>query len=431
MVTTHARLRHSKAAFPSERSPLRIAILGYRSDPNVGGQGVYVDYLSQSLAEAGAHVDVISGPPYPELTGDVRLLKIPSLDLYAQPHHGHYSLRPRHLLSPTDTYEYFGHLSGKFVEPYVFGQRAYRFLKQRVQDYDVILDNQTLANGTLRIQSSLKLPLVTMIHHPVTQDRTLALEAAQTWRQRWLIRRWYAFHHMQIRVARRLNVMTCPSEAAKNDIVDAFGIAPDRIHPIPLGVDQSAFRPRPHIQRSPKRIISTASADTPLKGLPVLLTAYRQLLDTHPGLELVVIGKLKNGQARRTLSELGLEHRVQFKSGLSRQELAEEFCRAAIAVTPSLYEGFGLPAAEAMSCGTPVIVTDGGALPEVAGKAGIVVPRGNANALATAIGDLLGRADARRSVGEACLKRAKAEFDWRRIAPRYLSLMEEARAHAC
>ena len=431
MVTARPRLRHSRVALPSKLAPLRIAILGYRSDSKVGGQGVYIDYLSQALSEAGAHVDVISGPPYPELSGDIRLLKIPSLDLYAQPHNGHYSLRPRHLLSKTDTCEYFGHLSGKFVEPYVFGERVYRFLKQRAHHYDVVLDNQTLASGMLRIQSGLGLPLVTMIHHPVTQDRRLALEAAETWRQRWSIKRWYAFHHMQIRVARRLKVMTCPSEAAKRDIVEAFGVDPDRLHPIPLGVDQSAFRPKPQIPRAKNRIISTASADTPLKGLPVLLKAYRQLLDNHPDLELVVIGKLRDGLARRMLGELGLEHCVQFKSGLTRRELAEEFCRATIAVTPSLYEGFGLPAAEAMSCGTPVIVTDGGALPEVAGDAGIVVPRGDADALAASIARLLDHADNRLSVGEACLMRARTEFDWRQIAPRYLSLMEEARANPC
>ncbi len=410
---------------------MRVAILSYRSSPNVGGQGVYVDYLSGALANAGASVDVISGPPYPELTGAVSLVRLPSLDLYAQPNHGHHALRPRHLLSPTDTYEYFGHLSGKFVEPYTFGQRAYAYLRQHRHRYDVILDNQTLAHGILRLQTRLDLPLVTMIHHPITRDRQLALDAAPDWGHRLLARRWYAFHRMQVRVARRLETITCPSEHARRDIVDAFGLQPGRIHPIPLGVDQSAFRPRPDIVRQTRRIISTASSDTPLKGLPILLEAYHRLLGSHPDLELVVIGKLRNGKARETLNALGLDGRVEFRSGLTRDELAREFCRATIAVTPSLYEGFGLPAAEAMSCGTPVIVTDGGALPEVVGPAGLVVPRGNPEALARAMADLLDHPGRRIAVGAACFERARAEFDWDRIAPRYLDLFEQAIARAC
>jgi glycosyltransferase involved in cell wall biosynthesis len=201
-------LEHPVGPIASRGVSLRIAVLSYRSDPNVGGQGVYVDYLTRALAQAGAQVDVISGPPYPSLDPRVKLIKLPSLDLYAQPHNGHYALRPHHLLSPTDTYEYFGHLSGKFVEPYTFGQRAYAHLKRRRGDYDVILDNQTLASGILKVQDVLKIPIVTMVHHPITRDRQMALDAAPDDLHRWLVRRWYAFHRMQIRVARRLHVLT-------------------------------------------------------------------------------------------------------------------------------------------------------------------------------------------------------------------------------
>ena len=412
-------------------APLRIAILSYRSDPKVGGQGVYVDYLSKALVEAGAKVDVISGPPYPQLSKDVRLVKLPSLDLYAKPNFGHWALRPHHLLSPTDTYEYFGHLSGKFVEPYTFGQRVFHHLKRVHDTYDVILDNQTLATGISRIASQLKRPLTTTIHHPITRDRKLALEAAPSWKHRLLVRRWYAFHRMQVRNARKLSMITCPSEHAKTDIVSEFGVAQDRIHPIPLGVDQATFQPCAETPRATQRIITTASSDTPLKGLHILLDAYAQILKTNPDAELIVIGKLRNGQARKKLKSLELDQRVTFKSDLSRDELAHEFRSATVAVTPSLYEGFGLPAAEAMSCGTPVIVTDGGALPEVAGDAGIVVPKGDAAALATSISQLLDDPDAQKRVGAACLKRAKATFDWDAIAPQYLAFFEEAIAAQC
>lgn len=421
-------LEHPAREIAQPAAPLRVAVLSYRSDPKVGGQGVYVDYLTRALTDAGARVDVISGPPYPTLDSRVRLIKLPSLDLYAQPHNGHLALRPKHLLSPTDTYEYFGHLSGKFVEPYTFGQRAYAYLKNRQTEYDVILDNQTLARGILKLQTKLRIPIVTTIHHPITRDRQLALEAAPGWRHRWLVRRWYAFHHMQMRVARQLKHVTCPSECAKRDIVDAFGIDPERITPIPLGVDRQAFFCMSDVPKAPRRLISTASADTPLKGLPILLKAYHQLLQDDPEIELIVIGKLRDGVALNTLRALGLEDKVVFKSGLSREDLAREFNRATIAITPSLYEGFGLPAAEAMSCGTPVIVSDGGALPEVAGDAGIVVPKGNPQALASAIASLLENPARRDAVAKACLERARCRFDWHSIAPRYLDLFHNAMA---
>jgi glycosyltransferase involved in cell wall biosynthesis len=414
-----------------QAAPLRIAILSYRSDPKVGGQGVYVDYLSKALVDAGARVDVISGPPYPELSKDVRLVKLPSLDLYAKPNFGHTALRPHHLLSPTDTYEYFGHLSGKFVEPYTFGQRVFAYMKRAHGQYDVVLDNQTLASGISKIASRLNRPLTTTIHHPITRDRKLALEAAPRWKHRLLVRRWYAFHRMQVRNARQLATITCPSEHAKSDIVSEFGVSPERIHPIPLGVDQVTFRPSANTSRAAQRIITTASSDTPLKGLHILLDAYAEILKTNPGAELVVIGKLRNGQARKRLKALDLESRVTFKSDLTREELAHEFRSATVAVTPSLYEGFGLPAAEAMSCGTPVIVTDGGALPEVAGEAGLIVPKGDPAVLAQAITGLLDDPDTQKRVGAACLKRAQARFNWDAIAPLYLSFFEEAIAAQC
>lgn len=425
----------SSGRLPRQRAigsePLRVAILSYRSDPKVGGQGVYVDYLSQALAKTGAKVDVISGPPYPELSQGVRLVKLPSLDLYSKPHFGHYALRPRHLLSPTDSYEYFGHLSGKFVEPYTFGQRAFAYLKRARDRYDVVLDNQTLADGVFKIGSKLRLPLTTIIHHPITRDRKLALQAAPSSKHQWLVRRWYAFHRMQVRNAQRLQMITCPSQHAKDDIVAEFGVAPERIFPIPLGVDQATFQPDPETPRVAQKIITTASADTPLKGLHILLEAYHKTLQTLPDAELLVIGKLRNGLAQKTLQRLNLEHRVQFKSDLTRDALAHEFRTASVAVTPSLYEGFGLPAAEAMSCGTPVIVTTGGALPEVVGDAGRIVPKGDADALAQEMTSLLQSPVKQQEIGQACLTRARAHFNWERIAPQYIAFFEQAMASAC
>lgn len=417
----------------SRAKPLKIGILSYRSTPTVGGQGVYVDYLSRALVEAGHEVDVISGPPYPDLDPQVGLVKLPSLDLYAQRFNGHLALRPRHLLSWADTYEYFAHLTGKFGEPYTFGRRVFAYLlqqKRQGRSYDVLLDNQTLSWGTLKAQEELDTPMATTIHHPITRDRRLALEAATGWKLPILVRRWYSFIPMQITVARRMRAITCPSSASKQDLVAEFGLDPARVHPIPLGVDQTAFRPRPEIARLPRRLLTTASADTPLKGLPILVEAYDRLLKTYPDLELLVIGKLRDGPAKKLIKKLGLQDRIQFRHGLPREELAEEFCRATMVVSPSLYEGFGLPAAEAMSCGAPVVVTDGGALPEVAGEAGVVVPKGDPAALAQGIAGLLEDPERRAAVAGACLARAKAVFDWRAVAPRYVALFDQVIAEA-
>ena len=412
-------------------SPLRVGILSYRSAPNVGGQGVYVEYLSRALVAYGHKVDVISGPPYPNLDAAVGRIELPSLDLYAQPHFGHFALRPRHLLSATDTYEYLGHLSGKFVEPYTFGRRAYKYLAQNGSNYDVILDNQCLSTGILRLQTELRLPLVTVIHHPITQDRRLALEAEPDRKRRWLIRRWYSFHHMQIRVARQLRSIVSPSQSARAHIAEEFGVDPERITAIPLGIDRSFFRPDASVVRRPNRIVTTASADTPLKGLRFLVDAYHQSLRKYPDLELVVIGNPRKNGTLKQIAELGLTDRVQVKSKLSREQLAHEFQSATMLVSPSLYEGFGLPAAEAMSCGTPVIVTDGGALPEVAGGAGVVVTKGSSEALAGAIADLLEDTKRRDAVATACLQRAEDTFNWRNIAPLYDAVFREAMSTAC
>ena len=413
---------------PASSRPLRIALLSYRSDPRVGGQGVFVSHVAEALALRGHNVDVISGPPYPELSAGVRLVRLPSLDLYAQPDHGHYALRPRHLLSWADTAEYFGHLSGQFTEPYSFGRRAAAYLRSRVRDYDVALDNQTLCYGLIDIARA-GLPVVEVIHHPIRRDLEFALAAESEWGRRLLLRRWYGFLAMQERVAPRLQSAVTVSKASADDIVRYLGVAAEAITVVPLGVDQTLFRSRPEITRAPAQILTTASADTPLKGLPVLIAAYAKLLNAHPGLELLVIGKLRvTGRTAEQLAGLQADARVRFVSDLSGEEMAQAYARATLCVTPSLYEGFGLPAAEAMACAASVVVSDGGALPEVVGEAGVVVPRGDADALARAIGALLDDPARREALGAAGLARAQARYSWARVGEAYEAVLRRAAA---
>ena len=421
MTVTALRATPARALPEAAARPLRIAFLSYRSDPRVGGQGVFVRHVAGALARAGHQVTVVSGPPYPELPEGVVLQTIPSLDLFAQPKLGRWSLRPRHLTSWTDTGEYLAHVSGKFMEPWSFGRRAARWLAAHRDRFDVVLDNQCLADGLLAIEAA-GLPVVGIIHHPIHRDLDLALAAETEWGKRWLLKRWYGFLPMQERVAPRLRRIVTVSEASAGDIVRHLGVQRDRITVVPNGVDR-AFGPQPQVERLFNRLVTTASADVPLKGLRFLLEAFAAL--DRPELELVVVGKLREGPTADLVERLGLGDRLRFVSGLTDAELAALFASATVAVTPSLYEGFGLPAAEAMACGAPVVVTDGGALPEVVGEAGVVVPAGDTPALAAAVAALLDDPARRARLSAAGLVRAE-RYDWDALAERYGEVLLEA-----
>lgn len=406
------------ATVASLDAPLRVALLGYRSNPYSGGQGIYLKYLSRALAQAGHRVDVISGEPYPELADPVRLVKLPGLNLYAADNHVT-ALRPRHLRSLTDTFEWFSMLTGGFPEPYTFGRRLVRHfdgLERRQAGYDVVHDNQCLSYGTLTLQQR-GVPLVSTIHHPITWDRDIALAHAESWQQRLLIRRWHSFLRMQSRVARRLRHIVTVSERSRRDICAAFQIAPERIHVIHNGIDTDTFRPEPTVTRNPWQLITTASADQPLKGTQYLIPAFATLCQQFPELRLVFVGRPKpGGPTERLIEKLGVGARIRFRHGVSADEFRSLYAESAVAVVPSEYEGFGLPAGEAMACGTPVVSSDGGALPEVVGDAGRIVPARNPAALARAIGELLADPAARDSLGRRGRQRILERFSWARTA---------------
>lgn len=383
--------RQSAVSVPAETGSgkgLRIALLGYRSHPHVGGQGIYLHYLSKALVEQGHSVDVISGPPYPELDARVGLIKIPSLDLYAHPNPTR-ALRFKHLLSFADVYEWWSKLSGGFGEPYCFGRRLVSYFKKHTPDYDIVHDNQCLAFGLLSLQK-MNYCLLATVHHPITRDRELALAAATTKGHRWLINRWYSFLTMQEQVVNKLAHVITVSRQSRSDIAAAFKRPESDIHVIPNGIDTDVFKPLPEVHRQHWRIITTASSDQPIKGLSILLNALAILREQFPQVQLVVVGKLKaGGSTERELQKLQLENAVQFISGISTEQLVKEYALSRFAVVPSLYEGFGLPAGEALACGVPLICSDGGALPEVVGDAAYKVKAGDADALAQAMAHLL------------------------------------------
>ncbi len=391
--------------------PLRICLLGYRSHPFVGGQGIYLKYLSKALVEVGHQVDVISGPPYPELDPRVRLIEMPSLDLFAAESHVT-ALRPKHLLSWSDFFEWWAMLTGGFAEPYTFSRRVAKYLKREGCHYDLVHDNQCLGYGLLTLQQ-LGIPTVATIHHPITRDLKLALEAAPNWRHRLLVRRWHSFLGMQKKVAQRLNHVVTVSEQSRQDIAEAFERDTGSISLIHNGIDTDTFKPQPSIPVNPWRVMTTASADQPLKGLRYLLEAIASLTPRYPQLELLVVGKLKQGgQTDELLKRLQLSDRVKFVSGISTEALVNYYAEACVAVSPSLYEGFGLPAGEAMACGCAVISSDGGALPEVVGDAGLVVPAGDSQALAQALETVMADEVLRHNLQRKGRERILKRFSW-------------------
>jgi glycosyltransferase involved in cell wall biosynthesis len=414
---------------PLDQQKLKICLLGYRSNPYSGGQGIYIKFLSKALVEAGHSVDVISGEPYPELDDRVRLIKLPGLNLFDKENHVT-ALRPRHLLSFTDSFEWFSMLTGGFPEPYTFGRRLVQYFRRHQPDYDVVHDNQSLSYGTLELQK-MGVPLLTTIHHPITSDLRIALQSADSWKLRLLIKRWHSFLGMQKKVVRQLDHLVTVSEASRKDIANDFSVSISKLQIVHNGIDTKVFKPVPAIAREPCTVMATASADAPLKGLNYLLRAVADLSVELPQLKLMILGKLKkDGTTAELIEKLGIEDRITFYSGLTSDEIAGLYARATCAVIPSIYEGFGLPAGEAMACQVPVISTNGGALPEVVGDAGIIVPVKDHKAIAGAIQKLLGDDTLRAELAIKGRSRMLELFSWDVAAREMTQLYREIIANA-
>lgn len=392
-----------------------MAWLVYRGNPHCGGQGVYTRYVAREVAALGHHIEVLSGQPWPVLDDPAQLVQVPGLDLYRQPD----PFRVPHLREFRDTVdarEFALMCTAGFPEPWAFSERAYRLLDTRREDFDLVHDNQSLGTGVLKMMRD-GWPVTATIHHPITVDRELDLAHAEGFRRRLSLRRWYGFLRMQLKVAPRIPRVVTVSESSKRDIAAQMGVPDEHMTVVPIGVDESLFRPRPEITRVPGRLMTTASADVPLKGLTILLDALAKIRVERPDAHLVVIGRLKDGSAVPALIEsLGLDGAIEFVTGVTDERIVELYGEAQVAVVPSLYEGFSLPAAEAMACGVPVVATTGGALPEVVGQDGDcarTVAPGDPSALAAMVIEVLGDDHQRARLGERGRARVLERFTWR------------------
>ncbi len=402
---------------PPSPDGLRIAFLVYRGNPRCGGQGVYTRHLTRELVALGHSVEVFAGQPWPDVDEGVGFTPVPSLDLYREPDPfripGPREFRNSHP-SSIAALEFAVMCAAGFPEPWTFSLRARRLLAARRGEFDLVHDNQCLGNGILGMIDD-GWPLLTTLHHPITVDRQLALSHASNPWQYFTQLRWFGFLRMQERVARALPRVVTVSESSRTDIAAHMKVAYDRMTVVPVGVDHTVFRPRQDVVPVPGRIMVTSSSDVPMKGLVPLLEAVAKLR-TERDVELVVIGNPRpDGRVARAIDRLDLAPAVRCVSGISDDELARNYARAQVAVVPSLYEGFSLPAIEAMACGVALVATTGGALPEVVGRdgdTGLLVPPDDPGALASAIARLLDDDELRARLGAAGRQRVLGRFTW-------------------
>ncbi len=401
---------------PLDDGPLRLAYLSYRSKPTVGGQGIYTRHLTKALVDLGHHVEVFSGQPYPVLDERVELHQLPSLDIFNE----HFPGRTPafwEIKSMADFIEISQFSLGTFSEPLAFSVRALQALRARTGDFDIVHDNQCLGYGILGIDRIL--PTLVTLHHPITVDRRLEMEAARSRWKRFSSSRWYSFVKMQGRVARRMPRIVVVSENSIDDIHRDMGVDRSRMRLVHVGVDPDLFRPLPGVERTPGRLITTASADVEMKGLRFLLEAMAKLR-TERDVSLTVIGRAKEGgRSAELIDKLGLADAITFVSGVPDERIVELYAESELAVVPSLYEGFSLPAVEAMGSGTPLVATTGGALPEVTGADGETVLQcepGNVDSLVTALRRGLDNPELRDRIGAAGRERVSRLYTWRQTA---------------
>ena len=396
--------------------------MSYRSAPFGGGQGVYVYELSKALNSIGHNVDVISGPPYPELIADIELIKLPGLNLFST-----FKFRERLKIffhtknkSLDDWYEFSSTLMGGFPELQTFGNRAKIFLSDK--NYDAVIDNQSISFGMIDIQKSK--PLIEIMHHPISKDYFYDLKFARGLVQRLSKMRWFSFLKMQKKVAKQIKVVVTPSLNSKQDIHHDFKVPMQNIQVIPNGIDFNIFCPLPNIVPRANGVITTASADVPLKGLDFSLHAIARLKSEYPDINLTVIGSPRaEGHTERLIKKLKLEEQVSFKTNLTKEEITHEYANSSVAVVSSLYEGFGFPVGEAMACATPLVATNVASIPEITGSFAQLIPAEDAEAIYLGIKNIFQSPQKYKIQAELGREHIIENFNWTKIGHAYEELL--------
>jgi len=421
MITTQIGLPQSNLKFTLNQK-LNIAISSYRSAPFGGGQGIFVYELSKALHALGHKVDIISGPPYPSLEPEIGLIKTPGLDLFST-----FVFKERLSLfknkknkSLDDWYEFLSTFLGGFPELKTFGNRLIKLLHE--SSYDIVIDNQSISFGILKVQKNT--PVIEIIHHPITIDYKYDIQFSKGIIQRLSKWRWFSFLKMQKKVAPQLKVISTPSLNSKKDIAKDLNVSSKNIVVIPNGIDHIKFSPKNNINRTPGQIITTASADVPLKGLDFTLKAISSLKKDFPNLRLIIIGAPRpGGHTERLIQKLKIEANIVYKSNLTKEEIAIEYAHSNIAIVSSLYEGFGFPVGEAMACGIPLIATNVASIPEITSTFAELITEGDSTIIEMAIRQVLSDPSTYQTRADAGRKHIIESFDWQKIAKSYEDLI--------
>ncbi len=410
------------------KDKLKICLLSYRGNPFCGGQGIYLQYLAEELGKLGHEVHVLVGPPYPIFMDGAKVHRVEN-NVYFGSSSSEILSRTdvRDLLNPLHFYEYASSRLGVFPEIKAFSYRAYFRLREilKKETFDIIHDNQCLGYGFL-LMKHFGIPFVSTIHHPLSIDRSIWFEQTSSIKVKFKRMLYYPLI-MQRRVANRLDGIITVSEDSAVEIQRAFGVPPEMIKVVYNGINASIFRPIPEVEKVPNRMIFVGNVADPKKGIEHLLKAM-PLMDPKVTLVIVDGGTPPRISSRDLIERYQLKDRIHITGQVDQKELVKWYSSAEVAVVPSLYEGFGFPAAEAMACELPVVATDAGALPEVIGsnnKTGVLVPPRNPEALAEAVGGLLADPARRCEMGRRARERVLDVFTWKNSAEKLEGVYRE------
>ena len=407
---------------------MKICLLTYRGNMYCGGQGIYINYLSREFQRLGHEVHVISGPPYPQLPEGVKLHRVKSHSVFVSRYHMGNDSGP--IRNPVDLYEAAATRMGMYSEPLAFSIRAYDAIRKLNSEikFDVVHDNQCLGFG-LPLIKRLKLPLVATIHHPMALDRDSDFTQARNRMEK--LRRWWFYSvyvPMQSFVGRRADRVITVSECSAREIERLMGVQPSRIRVVYNGVDTDVFRSLDGLPKKSNSLIFVGNTEDRKKGIKYLLQAMK-MLENECQVKLTIIdgGAPEAQYAPALMRQINLNGRVEFARRLSGDDLVRWYSAADIAVVPSMFEGFGLPAAEAMACEVPVIAFAAGALPELVadGETGLLVPPGDVTKLAAAIKKLVENKELRLKMAKAARKRVQQKFNWEHAAKQILEVYKE------
>jgi len=398
---------------------VKILVTSYRGNMYSGGQGIYLYYLTRELAALGHEVTVLVGPPYPAPMPWARVIQIPNENFYAVKTDWLPKPDPMKIFEPWNFFEFVLTRFWFFPEMLAFSMRAYAKLHQMLragERFEVIHDNQCLGWGHA-LMKNFGLPVVGTIHHPLGMDRSADFEQTQGLIERARRIVFYPFF-MQPVVARQMDLWISGSKHSAEAVADAFKMDRGKMRVIYDGVDDSVYNgPGAGIEKIPRRLIFVGNTEDRKKGILYLMEAMTML---PPDVRLMVVDGCSKWKffANWLIQKYRLQGRVDFLARIPSEQLADEYRKSEIAVVPSVYEGFGLPAAEAMACGVPVVSSDGGALPEVIGPDGdgLIVPAKDSKALAEAIKKLLDNPEMRADLGRRGYARVMRLFTWRQMA---------------